>query len=211
MSICMLDNESIIAKHCSLLSSRERLQKLIPQIRMSLNAGESGGDGSADGTLQATNDLIDYISAVFARLITQTAIGGYWQNNILGVLVKRVAKMKELVKDMEANAYTAISNGEAAYDSIRNTEQLDTSKMDEEEECEELLRMLHANTKEGIASPEQVELVQYCSDQAKFRSGINTTLRYIFLSLRFLDRSGLPATAYEICAVVYETGFEGFK
>ena len=75
MSICMLDNESIIAKHCSLLSSRERLQKLIPQIRMSLNAGESGGDGSADGTLQATNDLIDYISAVFARLITQTAIG----------------------------------------------------------------------------------------------------------------------------------------
>lgn len=211
MSICMLDNESIVVQHCSLLSSRERLKKLMAQVNMSLNAGEGGDVGGANVALQATNALIDYISSVLARLITQTATGGYWQNNVLGVLVKRVVKMKVLLKDMHANGFTAISNGEAVFDSTRNTGGFDMSSLEDEEECEELLRMLNANTKEGLATAEEAELTQYCANQTKFRSGINATLRYILLSLRFLDRSGLPATAYEICAVVYETGFEGFK
>lgn len=36
-------------------------------------------------------------------------------------------------------------------------------------------------------------------------------VKHILLSLRSLNRSGLPSTTYEMCAVAYEIGFEGFN
>ncbi|KAL0944758.1 uncharacterized protein CTRU02_202645 [Colletotrichum truncatum] len=83
--------------------------------------------------------------------------------------------------------------------------------MDEEEECEEYMRIVEANEKEGTASYEEKQVAAHCVEQNKFRFGLNSALRDVLMSMRFINRSGLPATAFEICAVAYETGFEGFK
>lgn len=206
ISICLLDNECINIEYCSKLSSRDKLSKLIQQV----SVGQTSED-ETDDCLDAMYSLIDYISAVLARLITQTATGDYWQTNLLGVLAKHITKIKVLLLDMRTNVEIVVRASEAALDKSHSSSGVSLSALDDEEDCEEALRIINANRKEGLTSAEEAEVGSYCVNQTKFRSGINQALRYILLSLRCLDRSGLPATEYEICAVVYETGFEGFK
>jgi hypothetical protein len=86
-----------------------------------------------------------------------------------------------------------------------------TSLGGEEEECEEALRIIDANIKDGLTSEEEAAVGPYCVNQNKFRSGINVAMKYILLLLRLMNRSRLPPTTYEMCVVVYEIGFEGFK
>lgn len=218
LSLCLLDNECINVEHCIQLSSREKLSKLIEQARRGQSTSEVGDceldpakEKEAEENLDAIFCLIDYISAVLARLISGTATGDYWLVNILGVLTKRVTKLKILMLDMHTSTTIAVMAGEVAVDKSRPSGGLDQSLLDDEEDCEEVQRIINANTKEGLTSAEEAEVASYCVNQNKFRLGVNSVFRYILLSLRFLDRSGLSATEYEICALVYETGFEGFK
>lgn len=206
ISVCLLDNECINIEYCSKLSSRDKLSKLIQQVIV----GQTS-EVETEDSLEAMYSLIDYISAVLARLITQTAAGDYWQTNLLGVLAKHVTKIKILLLDMHTNVAIVVRASEAALDKSQSSGRVSLSALDDEEDCEEALRIINANRKEGLTSAEDAEVASYCVNQTKFRSGINQALRYILVSLRCLDRSGLPATEYEICAVVYETGFEGFK
>jgi hypothetical protein len=216
MSLCLLDNECINVEYCSRLSNRGKLSKLIDQARMAqttseLDEHEHGHEQSNDKNLDAIYCLINYISAVLARLITQTSPGQYWQTNVLGVLIKNITKIKILLRDLHANASIAVRSGELALEESRSSAMLPYSTLDEEEECEEVLRMIEANEKEGLATVEEKEVALYCVNQNRFRSGVHSALRYILTALRFSNRSGLSPTTFEMCAVVYETGLEGFK
>lgn len=215
LSICSIDNECINMAYCPPLSSKKKLLRLMQQVG-NQPQGETievddHSNRQEDGPLNAVYCLIDYISAVLARLITQSATGDYWQNNLLGVLTKMTTKMKMLLLDLRANSSVALKYAEMALDSHEDAGGNATGDPEDEDDCDEVLRTLSVNTKEGLTSTEEADLVLYCANQSKFRSGIVTVLRYVLLSLRYLNRSGLPATAYDVCAVVYETGFEGFK
>lgn len=220
ITICLLDNECINAEHCGRLSNQQRLSSLLKQVAQGQSATETGvgledpeAHIQAAQSLAATYSLINYISAVLTRLIIQTSPGPYWQTNVLSVLIKRITKVKLLLLELQANSIIAVRAGEAVLSTLR--ESGDTphtgNEMDEEEECEEYMRMVEANEKEGTASFEEKQVAAYCVEQNKFRFGLNAAFRDILMSLRFINRSGLPATAFEICAVAYETGFEGFK
>lgn len=216
VSICLLDNETINSEHCGQLSNKDKLSKLIKQATLKQNTTKDEASGNCsnsrdDMILDATFCLVNYISAVLARLISQTSPGEYWQCNVLSVLIKRVAKIKVLLSDLHAHSAVAVRAGVAALDKVRNAGPVPQSVLDEEEECEELLRLLDANEKEGLASLEEKRVASYCIEQNRFQTGINAFLNFMLVSMRFTNRSGLPATTFELCAVVYETGFEGFK
>lgn len=222
LSLCVLDNECINVRYCRNISNRAKLQKLIQQAQVA--GAATDGDEEEDGTISpeeaekrareqnALFDLINYITAVLARLMSQIGAGKFFQATVLGALVRRVAKIKLLLLDLPSNARVAAQNGESVLDQSRVVDpRAAESIIDEEEECEEALRVIEANARDGLTSQAEAEMAAYCIRQNKYRSGVSSAWRYIAVSLRFLNRSGLPPTAYEICGLVYETGFQGFK
>ncbi|KAK4204823.1 hypothetical protein QBC40DRAFT_164201 [Triangularia verruculosa] len=218
LSLCLLDNECINVEYCKQLANRDRLKKLIQQARVSQtnsewDEGGVGGDHAdrvEDDSLDAIYALIDYISALLAKLLSQMATGKYWTDNILAVLTQRVTKLKVLLLDMHANTLISCQAGEAALDRQGISTRLSNGILDEEE-CDEVLRMIDAEAKEGLTTASNADVARYCVDQNRFRSGIDLTLRYLLLSLRFQNRSGLDCTSFEMCGMVYATGFENFK
>ncbi|KAK4445738.1 hypothetical protein QBC34DRAFT_441382 [Podospora aff. communis PSN243] len=206
MSLCTLDNEVINVQYCKSISNRNKLQKLIQQAYVAAKAVETPQEEQ-----EALSDLLSYVSVVLARLITQTGTGDYWQATVLCVLVKRVVKIKALLLDLSSNARIAAQEGESALDSSRDSGSRRATLVDEEEECEEALRMIDADTRDGLTSVDEADVAAYCVNQNKFRSGMSFALRSIVSSLRCGNRSGTSATSYEICGLVYETGFQGFK
>ncbi|KAM4064482.1 hypothetical protein HRG_005152 [Hirsutella rhossiliensis] len=222
ISLCILDNECINVRYCKQISNRSKLQKLIQQAQVAAEADNgdeeladsaNGHDAAAERRREqvALFDLINYVSGVLARLITQTGTGNFWQATVLCVLVKRVTKIKVLLLDLYPNARIAAQGGESALDSSRDRGSLVATWIDEEEECEEALRIIDADTKDGLTSVDEARVASYCVNQNKFRGGMSSALRSMVMSLRCLKRSGLSNTAYEICGLVYETGFQGFK
>lgn len=214
LSLCLLDNECINVRSCTRIANRERLQKLVMQAHVAANMAASNmqmPELYQNELLKATFALIDYISAILARLVSQTASGPFWVTNVIAILVARVAKMKYLLVNLGESANTAAEKGEDALEESQTSGGFSTSLGDEEEECEEALRIIDANTKDGLTSEEEAAVGSYCVNQNKYRSGINAAMKYILLSLRLMNRSGLPPTTYEMCVVVYEIGFEGFK
>ncbi|KAI0878836.1 hypothetical protein GGS24DRAFT_486997 [Hypoxylon argillaceum] len=191
LSLCLLDNECINVRSCPRIANREQLQKMVMQAHLAANMATSDLQSPNCNQLNPLKDIfaiVDYISAILARLVSQTASGPFWVTNVIAVLAARVAKIK-----------------------VKNFGGFSTTLEDEEEECEEALRIIEANTKDGLTSDEEAAVGSYCVNQNKYRSGINAAMKYILLSLRFMNRSGLPPTTYEMCVVVYEIGFEGFK
>ncbi|KUI59792.1 hypothetical protein VP1G_07036 [Cytospora mali] len=212
LSLCLLDNECINVESCKPLANRDRLKKLIQQAQVSrMNSGEEGETGNQTNNKQdAIFALVDYISAILARLLTQMATRKYWSDNVLAVLTQRVTKLKVLLLDMHANTLISCQAGEAALDRTDISSRLPNGILDEEE-CEEVLRMIDLETKEGLTTTASAEVARYCVDQNRNRSGIDVAIRYILLSLRFQNRSGLDGTSFEICSMVSATGFEDFK
>lgn len=213
LSLCLLDNECIYVEFCKPLANRNRVEKLIQQARVSQTNGEweeSGQTSNRTSTLDAIYSLVDYISAVLARLISQVATGRCWCDNVVAVLTQRVTKLKVLLLDMQTNTVISCQAGEALLNETDISNRLSNGILDEEE-CEEVLRMIDAETKEGLATAAEADAARYCVDQNRLRSGIDTIIRYILLSLRFQNRSGLSGTSFEICGMVYETGVEDFK
>lgn len=216
VSLCILDNESINVRCCPKISSRSRLQKLIEQARVAASPATNPDQQEEDAAARRAEQdalfgLVDYVSAVLARLVAQTGTGKYWQASVICALVKRVAKVKVLLFDLQANAHLAVSGGEEVLDRSQNARLSTTGIIDEEEECEEILRVIAAETKDGLASVQEAQVAAYCVNQSKVRAGVDILLRFFLTSLRLLRRSGLAPMAYEMCGLVYETGFQGFK
>ncbi|KAK1240273.1 hypothetical protein MKX08_007715 [Trichoderma sp. CBMAI-0020] len=213
LSLCLLDNECIYVEFCKPLANRNRVEKLIQQARVSQTNGEweeGGQTSNSTSTLEAIYSLVDYISAVLARLVSQVATGRCWCDNAVAVLTQRVTKLKVLLLDMHTNTVISCQAGEALLNQTDISNRLSNGILDEEE-CEEVLRMIDAETKEGLATAAIADAARYCVDQNRLRSGIDAIIRYILLSLRFQNRSGLSGTSFEICGMVYETGVEDFK
>lgn len=215
ISLCILDNECINVRCSPRASNRSRLKKLIQQAQVATAAQKNSDEH--DSTMRereqaALFGLIDYVSVIFARLIDQIGSGHYWQATVLCTLVKRVAKVKVLLLDLAANAQLAAEDGEHVFDRSRDNGIVAAGIIAEEEECEEVLRLIAADTKEGLTSIEDAQIESYCVQQNRVRAGTDSLLRAIFMSLRLgVNSSGLSKTSYEICGLVHETGFQGFK
>lgn len=220
LSLCLLDNECLNMQYCRPISSRERLEKYVQRAVIAAREeaeatkNREEGEEEEEDPRESIFALVDYITAILARLISQTADGEFWLLNTLAALVARTAKIKFLLVDIVENAVVAANMGQEVLDySAEQDAYGDASKKADfdEEECEEALRIINANQKDGLASEQEASVASFCVNQNKYRSGLNSALRYTLNSLRFMNLSGLPATTYEMCLIVYDIGFEGFK
>jgi hypothetical protein len=216
LSLCLLDNECINVLYCPQLASESNLEKLVKQADVASRCPITDilsliPDSNENGLLAATFDVVDYLAAVLARLTTQTSAGSFWIDNVIAVIAARVAKMKYLLVALCDNASTAAQNGADALEQARSTGALRADLEDEEEECEEALRIIEASQKDGTTSGDDAAVSAYCVSQNQYRTGINVAMRHILSSLQLAGGTTLPSETFEICGVVYETGFEGFK
>ncbi|KAK1691448.1 hypothetical protein BDP55DRAFT_541964 [Colletotrichum godetiae] len=220
LSICLLENEQINLEHCARFSNHERPLSFIKQFSKGQTILESVvGMGKANflqetcSSLGATYELLNYISAVLTRLIVQTSPGSYWQTNVLSVLIKRITKIKLLLIDLPANSVIGAGAAGAFLSKIRDSisTQQKSGEMDEDEECEDFMQMVETQLEEVLVSSEEKQAAAHCVEQSKFQFGLNSALRHILISMGSTNRAGLPSSSFEICAVAYETGFEGFK
>jgi len=212
-SICTLDNEVISLKCCKGLTNKEKVARYMRTVSSGQPAcAQKEFESESSENLYdwkytyASYILVDYATAVIVRLVTQSGNGEYWHNNLVGVLAKWTTKVKMLLLDLYNS--TSISLRAAGYALDRDSSQPGTKNREEVEDedgevCEELKMPLDTNAESFVK--------WHCVHQERFRSGLVAILRYIFTSLQHLKRSGLSMTSYEVCAVVYETGFEGFK
>ncbi|TLS29473.1 hypothetical protein PpBr36_00182, partial [Pyricularia pennisetigena] len=195
MSLCVLDNEFITVRFSQQTYSRTWLKKLIMQAHVASNTN----DGSKPLNLDAY------------ELITQTGAGNHWQASVLCALVNRVAKIKIMLPYLAENANLAAKGGESVLENSRDARDVSSGMIEEEEECEEVLRMIAAETRDGLTSFQSAQVASYCVNQSKVRSGLDILMRPIIMPLRYLDRSGLGHATYEISGLICETGFQGFK
>ncbi|KAI5836795.1 hypothetical protein DFP73DRAFT_589437 [Morchella snyderi] len=188
VSIAILDNEVLDMKYGSGLSSYRNVSKHLGRVRSGhLEIPE-------EDYIEACFILVNYVTAILIRLITQSGSGDYWHNNLVGVLAKLTAKIKVLLMGLKHGAVASMMNAEAALEESGQSAGKEDEEEDEED-CEEII--LTQKTKEGKASPTGPAIALYCAHQAKFRSGPFTILNYILMSLQYLNRSGHPMTSYE--------------
>ncbi|POS75010.1 hypothetical protein DHEL01_v206591 [Diaporthe helianthi] len=191
-AICLLDNECVNAKHCEQLSNPQKLSGFMEQVTKSqratvTNAGleDAGAQQQEVHGLEATYSLISYISTVLTRLITKTSLDRYWHRNAIGKLIRRVTKMKLLLRDLQTSSAVAVSAAQAVLSKMPATGGTQNcSRKSDEEECEDYMRLIETNEKEGTASREETQVAAHCVEQNQFLFGLNSALRDVLMSIR---------------------------
>lgn len=209
--ICRLQNECINAVNCKRIRSRSNLADLIRKVHQTAEADTARND---PGRRVAMHDLVSYISAILARLIVQTSPSPYWQLNVMSALIKRITMIKVILSDMAHFAESVTQAARSVLEALPADSGDSPSVLDEvddEEECEEYLRQVMASEREGTATVGEKEIAQHCVNENRFRGGLNKSLEDILGPMCLATLSGLKPTAWEMCAVAYETGFKDFK
>ncbi|KXH63398.1 hypothetical protein CSAL01_10848 [Colletotrichum salicis] len=137
--------------------------------------GEAEPHQDTFSSLGATYELVNYISAVLTRLVVQTSPGSYWQTNVLSVTIKRITKIKLLLIDLPANIVIGAKAAGAFLSKIRESigTKHNGSEIDEDEECEEYMRIVETKLEEGLASFEEKQAAAHCVEQS-FKSYISS-------------------------------------
>ncbi|KAG8161425.1 hypothetical protein KVR01_008412 [Diaporthe batatas] len=192
IAICLLDNECIIAEHYGQLSTRKKLFDLIEHLQKSQRTTEATAsmeDREARQqefhSLAATYSLVNYITAVLTKLIFITSPILYWFSDFMSILIRRTTKIKLLLLDLQANSAISARAAKAALS--RFPESCDTQHHGGElndEECDDYIRMIETNEKEGIASYEETRVTTHCLEQTKCRLRLNSALRDMVMSVR---------------------------
>lgn len=218
-NICSLDNECLVLKHGNrsgrldknkLSRNLQSLKKYVQAQAGTMNdeVPSSSSCPDPDQEKAASYNLIDYMSALLARLLIESASGDHWQHNLLGVLATWTTKCKILLLDLETNASISVMYAEADIAANPEMPNLfgDSKKDDDFDPCE------MEDFKESVDAPtENAHAAAHCMKQSVYRMNLDKLWDYLLLSLTPSSRSGFAINAYEVCSVVYETGLEGFQ
>ncbi|KAI5777097.1 hypothetical protein EDC01DRAFT_432518 [Geopyxis carbonaria] len=216
MAICSLDNTAIALAYCPKLTSKRKVQGKMRTVQSGIPRGadfDLNPEVSEDlnkKELEACYCLLDFLSAVLVRLTAHSGYGDYWLNNLVGVIAKWTVKAKVLLIDMRTNSSISLRLAETIVDGAPDGNSLKTERVEEEGGCDEVQASL-VEKAGSLKLNEDSAVSKHCFHQLKFRTGTDHFLRYQLSCSHHMNRSGLPVTSYEVCAVVYETGFEGFK
>ncbi|KAI1169715.1 hypothetical protein F4777DRAFT_192303 [Nemania sp. FL0916] len=219
LRICRVDNDSISLLNAKIDISPEKFKLALARLDPDFYIKKKSQTAqSKDGTVapapavpsyESCCDLVDFITASIARVMTQMANGDSWHNSVLAVLAKLAAKMKMLLDDLENITITALSNGESALESYMCT--FGKSNGSQETQLPDPETIFRESSKSGSGDT----FYMHCVEQQKIRAGPHSYVGYVLQALGGSSESGsepgLPITAYEMLSVVIDTGYEGFK
>lgn len=210
-TIWKYDNELLTLVHCKGLHEEKQFQRA--QRKLISLESEAKDNATPDGApnnryLIAYFALVDYITAVIARLIVQSAHGKLWVNSSLATLAKWATKVKVVSENLPAFASLSLS---VLIPQIPRGVKESEEKLGPSDQA---LPFASDDGTGGIESDAEGTKHIYFLHQVVFRTYIHRIIGYILSSVinQNYNNSGRPITSYEICSVVYETGFaEGFK
>lgn len=222
LMIIEIDNQMISLRHFKSLHDESKMQRALFHLQKYFGVDKNPSSETirtqnhTESSQRALDLLINYLTAMVARLLTQSVDGDYWQHNLIAVLAKWATKTKLLSGNLSKSADICMEGAEYEAQQISDEEAF---KMNPLSKLSTLARLVERGA-EGAAgilignlkTPEEVVRGNYHQHQISYRQGIGALLEYIIQSLKHRDYdSGLSMTSYEVCTAIYETGFEGYK
>ena len=231
LNIVIHDSESILSRHCPKLSNEGKL-KQSRQVLERLTGDDEEEEGSQDtplgkeglkGTLEDYFELVNYVTAILARIFCKAAYGQTWHDNILACLAKLSTKLKVLSAQREEFASISLSMAPARKalqvrraNYARKPGDVGMNRGGPLESLDEMLQSLNSpksteGTYSGPDTRRKVVERTYWAQCLKFRFPIHMILCHFLMSLRGQNRLTTTSnTSYELCAMLYHTGFEHF-
>ncbi|KAF3917522.1 hypothetical protein AA313_de0200196 [Arthrobotrys entomopaga] len=241
-NVASLDSGSIVARHCPDLFNKneyKRCRAYLEKLGKVDDDDEDEDDQSPPLTESCKPqpreffELVNYITAILARIMRNAAYGKSWHAITLVCLAKLSTKLKILGVHSEVFIPISLSNapdtsysfllGDSRHRNGGGNDEGDEQGLDLEggienrgNEAKILTRWVKAlltPTKTTYSGPETrrkmiKELYWLC--ELRIRRTIHGIFRNILLTLRG-NRTALlsPSTCYEACAIVYDTGLDG--
>ncbi|KAK3949798.1 hypothetical protein QBC32DRAFT_377923 [Pseudoneurospora amorphoporcata] len=210
--ICSYDGDNLLAKHHKSFRSKSELESC--KISLGYLIGEDKDDDAsqADKTedIKANDEdffaFVDYCSSILARVLCSAFDGRYVHVNILAHLARICTKVKILSADLKNFA-------EISLDRAAPEVEIQVPTLRRQYDCHHLLQSQHHDQMAPleIASKKKALRIKYCEKYDIYRSCLTRMLEQLVVHLRGTNRltQSFP-TFYEICGLVYETGFERF-
>ncbi|KAF8251680.1 hypothetical protein K440DRAFT_658355 [Wilcoxina mikolae CBS 423.85] len=188
------DNEAILYVHCKDLHDADSYRKY--QILLYRFEIDNLDDVLTDKESRvAIFALVDYVSAIFARFFCQSAYGSDWQHNCIAFLATWSTATKIISE--KPSKFASISLDTAA-DRISKMGPLGGKEIFSVKEFSDRGVGFTGETLKGL----------YFAQRMRYRR-LEKSLRFVLVSL--MDGGSNTGTKYELCSVVYESGFEGFQ
>ncbi|KAI0437194.1 hypothetical protein F4803DRAFT_571200 [Xylaria telfairii] len=213
------DAGNILAEHCPGLVSHdmEKTRTILEKFCGEENDAVSKQPMTPERR-QDYFSLVNYCTSVIARVVCGAVEGNSLHVNLLAHLARISIKLKvlsgklvEFSEESLSNTASDLKFDHKCYSSLRG--RLD--KIDSDPDTDDLqnlrgMKKGELEKESGATTTEDAIKGVYFAQCAKFRYGIHKLLRVILLSLK--GTNGLyntPLSSYEMCAIVYESGFEG--
>ncbi|KAI0413978.1 hypothetical protein F5X98DRAFT_390346 [Xylaria grammica] len=176
-----------------------------------------------EGNREDYFELVNYTTEIISRVLLKCAHGRVWHEGVLACMAKLSAKMKVLSANLEEFASISLSQTPATLKQSTPNETHSKDAGDHQtrrnEPMENLGAMLQSPALKdlgGIAginkdSKRHAAAQLYWADVMMFQRAIRQIFQPLLLTLRGVKRTkATSTTSYELCAMVYDTGFEDF-
>ncbi|EXF76124.1 hypothetical protein CFIO01_07989 [Colletotrichum fioriniae PJ7] len=236
LNIVISDNHSALMKHNpDAVIDRELAERSRHQLGRFV-ADPSAEDESDTESLGANIDaliinhkdyfeLVDYVSAMVARVLCRAASGKFWHDTMLAKSAKIAAKLKVMSGNLKQHAETSLENSppenrtrNVGLGNIggRNANYGEDSRgQNILENLEGMLGMMDRKENQpSFAGPNTAQKAltrSYYLNESVVQHSIFRIYLYVLVSLRGSNglRTAL-STSYEICAMLYNTGYGNF-
>ncbi|KAI8719788.1 hypothetical protein NCS52_00760800 [Fusarium sp. LHS14.1] len=233
VNIAIYDGESLVASHMKELYKADILKKsrLVLDDLCDREEEDDALEYSAEAmprhTRQDFFNFVDYCTAVIARVLCASADGKSFHVNILASLAKISTKVKVVSTKPQEFAQISIDNG-VPDRKIHVPNQHDARGRQDENstmgkgfegfdfDIEPLLDRMRGLRGDLVSldtmSKKDAVRRMYFLQCAKYRHCVFTLLQFILVPLRGTNRlMRKSVTSYELCSMVYGTGFERFR
>jgi len=240
--ICGLDNYGVSMLHCPIKNpSPTELQRIMKKIRTRCSPErvaihmrniftlKDEEDGSPvwpryNEFVEDAKAVIDLITESIARFFTQIALGVSWRNHQLAAIARFSAKLKVLIRDIEASAITSLDIASQVFDKalgVNSDGEESVSRPGVMEQIEDIGTTFQAE-RGRFGQPDHVygnddddddgtplkSAYTYWFEQQRAREGLMMAFDCVLFLLYTGDNHpGYGITEFEICGFVMETGF----
>lgn len=236
LNIVIHDSQGVLIKHMPDLTmkgegidkSRQRLERFVGHH----SDEDETGDEGRDARLSALNinhadyfELVDYVTATIARMLCKAASSKLWHDTILAKSAKIAAKMKVMSRDLREHAETSLQNTPPAKEDRniglggaggRNADHgRGSERQNMLQDLEGMLGAMDSKGSQpsttGLNTAQQALTRLYFMNENMVQQSVFKIYEYLLVSLRGTNslRTALR-TSYEICAMLYKTGYRNF-
>ncbi|KAH8802261.1 hypothetical protein F5882DRAFT_514243 [Hyaloscypha sp. PMI_1271] len=224
LSLCIHDNEAMFLEHRPTIHneewykrSQDVLRRLVDETEAKENENENEISLSSKITAEELFLFLNYLTAAVARIVCTSAYGKNFHDRILAMIAKWSTKVKVVSAKLDVFSQISLEKGaahEAASHPRQPSETTETRGL--RKEWGELLERLEASrasqeSESVLVNRENALKLLYYFNATRYQTLLWDIFRHFLISVRGANRVKTSVnTSFELCSVVYETGFSRF-